>query len=135
MSLPPVIAQLPETVVSRWVEAFNSQDLDGMLACLSEDVDFHPLRLIGLRGSYRGHDGVREWFRQLRSLRHDYQIVVSEVRHLGGGRVLVTGSLSLGGETGVGPVCALHRIDGELILAAHQYLTDPDLIERLGLIP
>ena len=69
MSLP--VAQVPERVVSRWVDAFNARDLDGMLACLAADVDLHPLRLSGLRASYRGHDGVREWFAQLKRLRHE----------------------------------------------------------------
>ena len=135
MSVPSALAQLPDTIVLRWVDAFNTRDVDGMLACVSEDVDFHPLRLSGLRSSYRGHDGVREWFRGLQSRRRDCQIAVSEVRSVGEGRVLVTGSLTLGGEMEVAPVCALHRIDDGLIAAAHQYLSDPDMIERLGLIP
>jgi hypothetical protein len=36
------VAQVPEGIVSRWVKAFNARDLDGMLACLAEDVDFTP---------------------------------------------------------------------------------------------
>ncbi|HSO97606.1 MAG TPA: nuclear transport factor 2 family protein [Solirubrobacteraceae bacterium] len=135
MSAPSTVAELPETIVSRWVEAFNTRDVDGMLACVSGDVDFHPLRLSGLRSSYHGHDGIREWFRGLQSMRPDCQIAVSEVRGVSEGRVLVAGALTLGGEMEVAPVCALHRIDGGLIAAAHQYLSDPDMIERLGLIP
>jgi hypothetical protein len=29
----------------------------------------------------------------------------------------------------------VYRIEGELIVAARHYLTDPELIQRLGLIP
>lgn len=74
--------------------------------------------------SYRGHDGVREWFR-LQSVRHVCQIVVSQVRGAGDGQVLVTGSLTLGRRVGAGPACARHRIDGGLIATAHHHLSVP----------
>ena len=135
MTVSVPAAQLSETVVVRWVEAFNARDLDGMLSCLAEDVNFHPLRLSGLSACYRGHDGVREWFAKLRRSRHDHQIVVSETRDLGEGRVLASGSLRFGGQAGVGSFCAMERIDDGRIVAAHHYLTDADTIERLGLIP
>lgn len=134
-ALTDIVEQAPETIVSRWVHAFNTRDLDGMLACLGAEVHFHPLRLGGLRASYRGHDGVREWFAQLQRSRHEHRIVFSEGRDIGEGRVFASGSLSLAGESDIGPFCALHRLAGGLIVAVHHYLTDPDLIEHLGLIP
>lgn len=133
MSVP--VAQIPEQVVSRWVDAFNGRDLDGMLACLDGGVRFHPLRLGGLGASYHGHTGVREWFAQLRRLRHEHRIVLSEARAVGEGQVITVGSLSLAGEPHIGPFCGLHRLAGGLIVAAHHYLTDPDMVEYLGLIP
>ncbi len=133
MNVPSPVSQ--ETIVSRWVDAFNARDLDGIVGVLAGNVDFHPLRLPGIAASYRGHDGVREWFTRLRYLHHEYRIVVRETQELGDGRVFATGSLSLAGESDIGPFCALHRLDRGLIVAAHQYLTDPDMIESLGLIP
>ena len=135
MIVSVAVAQGSEKVVVRWVEAFNAHDLDGMLACLAEDVDFHPLRLRGIDGRYRGHDGVREWFANLRRSRHEHQIVVSETRDLGGGRVLASGSLSLGGPVDVGSFCAVNRIHDGLIVGAHHYLSDANMMERVGLIP
>ena len=88
----------------------------------------------GVGSSYRGHEGVREWFARLRLLGHDHQIVLSETRDVGGGRVFATGSLTLAREAGVAPFSAVERIDRGLIVAAHHYLTDSDMIERLGLI-
>jgi len=124
-----------EMIVSRWVDAFNARDLDGILAALAENVEFHPLRLSGIAASYGGHDGVREWFTRLRRLRHEYRIVVHEARETSEGRVFASGSLSLAGKPDIGPFCAVHRLDGGRIVIAHQYLTDPDMIESLGLIP
>lgn len=121
-------------IVSRWVDAFNARDLEAMLADLAADVDFRPLRLSGIAASYRGQDGVREWFAQLTELRHEHRIALHEARELAEGRVFAAGSLSLAGVSDLGPFWALYRFDGELIVAAAQYLTDPDMVEPLGLI-
>ena len=45
--------------VVRWVDAFNERDLQGMLGRFHPEVRFRPLRLVGLDGSSRAHDGVR----------------------------------------------------------------------------
>ena len=66
---------------------------------------------------------------------NEYRIVLCEAREAGEKRVFVSGSLGPAGEPDIGPFCALHRIGGALIVAVHQYLTDPDMIESLGLIP
>jgi SnoaL-like domain len=135
MTLPVRAALQPETIVSRWVDAFNARDLDGMLDCLAVGVDFHPLRLGGLNASYRGHDGVRDWFAQLRRQHQEHRIVISEARCVGSDQVLAVGSLSLAGMPDIGPFCGLHRFADRLIVTVHHYLTDPEMIEQLGLIP
>lgn len=129
------VAQRSEVIVLRWVEAFNARDVDGMLACLAENIEFRPLRLSGVSGCYRGHDGVREWFTQLRRWRQDHPITVYETRAVGAVHILATGSIRLHGEAEIGSFCAVNRIDDALIAAAHHYLSDAEMIERLGLIP
>ena len=121
------VSPVPARIVCRLVDAFNARDLDEMLVCLAADVDFHPLRLSGLHACYRGHDGVPDWFARLEHLRHDYRMVLGEMREVGDGRVFAGVSLSQGPESNVGPFSAMHRINGGLIVAVH--------IESLGLIP
>ena len=121
--------------IVRWVDAFNGRDLEGMLARFHPEVRFHPLRLVGLDGSYRGHDGVRRWFVRRTQLRHEHVLVLSDVHGAGDDQVLAVGALTLAGDFEVAPFCALHRIADGLIVAAHHYLTDPDMLERLGLVP
>jgi hypothetical protein len=44
------------------------------------------------------------------------------------------GSLSLTENPGITPFSVLHRVMDGLTLSAHHYLTDPDMIEQLGLL-
>ncbi len=123
-----------EDLVVRWVEASNARDLDAMLACLAVGVELQPLRIGSLAARYHGHEGVREWFEQSQRARHEYRIVLAEAHDLGDGRVLASGSLTLIDGTDIGPFSALHETDGECITVVHQYLSEPDMIERLGLL-
>ena len=128
-------AAAPDALVSGWVDAFNAKDLDGMLARLASDVRFHPLRLSGLDGSYRGHGGVQRWFAQLTRLRYEHVIVMSNVHSSGDDKVLAVGALRLVGNMEIAPFCALHRIVDGVIVAAHHYLSDRAMLEQVGLIP
>jgi hypothetical protein len=121
-------------VVARLVEAFNARDLDGMLACFAQNVDFHPLRLNGCESSYSGHDGVRAWWLQINRGGLEHRVVISETRVTDDGRVLSSGSLRLPGGLEIGTFCALHSFEAGLIVTAHHYLSDPDMVERVGLL-
>jgi hypothetical protein len=132
-SLPA--AHIPEQIVLRWFDAFNARDLDGMLMLLHPRVHFYPLKLGGLVGSYRGRDWVRDWWVKLERRRREYEVDLSDVCCVGEGRVLAVGSLRVAGEPDIGPFSALHRINEGLIVAAHHCLSDPEMIDRLGLIP
>lgn len=127
-------SHVPETVVSAWLGACNAGDLDGILACAVPDVHFQPLRLVGLDGSYHGHSGVRRWVAQLRSMRHEQRIDLSDLSSVGDGQVLAAGTVRLAGRGEVFPFSALHRIGAGLIITAHHYVSDPGLLECLGLV-
>jgi ketosteroid isomerase-like protein len=52
----------------RAAEAYNRRDVEAMLEELDPEVEWHSALSILLSGKatvYRGHDGVREWFREL----------------------------------------------------------------------
>ena len=85
-------APAPDAIVTRWVDAFNVWDLEGMLARFHPEVLFHPLRVAGLDRSYRGHEGVRRWFVRRTELRHEHVFVLSDVRGAGDDQVLAVGA-------------------------------------------
>ena len=128
-------AEERDTPSARWISAFNMRDLAGMLACLDRDVRFHPLKLHGVAdGGYRGHEGVERWFAEITARGHDHRIVVSELRALPAGVILTVGRLRFAGVSAGTPVCGVHEVADGLIVKAHHYMSDPDTLERLGLL-
>jgi SnoaL-like domain len=122
-----------KALVLRLVNAFNARNLDGLIACLHPEVDFYPLRLIGIDRSYRGHSGVRCWFDRLDELRYRHRIELSEIREARRGQLLASGALHVAEYGSVAPFCATHWVRGGLIVLARHYPRDPDLVEGIDL--
>ena len=73
----------------RGIEAFNRRDLDGFLALAHPDV-VGVSRVLAIEGGpYRGHDGVRAWWKGLLEVFPDFFIEILWVRD--GGPVTVAG--------------------------------------------
>ena len=89
-------------VFKRAIEAINRNDADALLSELDPEVEFHSAILIAMGGEqamYRGHEGVREWLRDLHEILSEFQLEYSEIRDLGErtvaiGRIRVRGSAS-----------------------------------------
>jgi ketosteroid isomerase-like protein len=113
-----------EATVRRWFDAFNSRDLEGMLACMDPDVDFRPLRLRGVEGGYRRHAGVRDWIADLMRMEHHHRVELSRVQASGGGEVIAAGALSAASCGGSSSFWAVERFEGGLIVAARHFLSD-----------
>jgi ketosteroid isomerase-like protein len=63
-------------------DAFNRRDSDAFLALMDPDVDAVP-RLAATEGGYRGHNGIRDWWRTLFDSFPDYTVETVEARELG----------------------------------------------------
>ena len=46
--------------------AINRSDLSGLLSLTDSEVEFHSLIAEAEGQTYRGHDGVREWWEQVK---------------------------------------------------------------------
>jgi SnoaL-like domain len=126
-------SSVPAEVVGAWVNAFNLRDLGGMLNCIDADLDFHPLRLSGASGSYRGHKGLCLWFERF-TPDPELQIDLADLHNARGGNVFAGGHLLLG-PAKLAPYCAVHRVAAGRITYMHQYLSDLDTLERLAMTP
>lgn len=125
----------PEEIADRFIEAFNERDADGLIALCDPAIEFHPTVLVGERRVYHGHDGVRRWVAQLVESGGEHRVRVREVRVLDPDRFLVLSEVLLGGKA-ITPSAMLARLgpDGG-ITEVHAYLSDEQMLIRLGLVP
>jgi ketosteroid isomerase-like protein len=85
------------------VEAVNRRDLDAFLALVRPDVEWDDSEgWPGIRGIYRGPDGVRDWWDRFLEVWESVDVVVEEAREGPDGQVLlqVSGKFR-GGASGV----------------------------------
>jgi ketosteroid isomerase-like protein len=113
-----------EATVRRWFDAFNSRNLEAMLACMDAHVDFRPLKLGGIKDAYNCHAGVRDWFADLTQMGHRHRIEVSKVHASSGGEVIAAGTLSTAEPGGSSSFWAVDQLQNGLIVAARHLLSD-----------
>ena len=89
-------------LVHRAYDAFNRRDLDDFLALADPDIEL-TTRFMEMEGDpfYRGHDGVREWWRTLLGVFPDFSAEVLEVRDFGDSVVIQLRVRGHGGDSGV----------------------------------
>jgi ketosteroid isomerase-like protein len=82
-------------VIKAVYEAFTERDVEGVIAYLDDDVEFSAVTgdHAGRTEPYRGHDGVRQYFRDLAEVWDELRVVPSEYRQ-DGDTVLVTGRVT-----------------------------------------
>jgi ketosteroid isomerase-like protein len=121
-------------------EAWNSEDLDGWLALLDPEAEWHTALEQALEGrgsTYRGHDGLRKAWDEYRSdawggLTHQIQ----ETRDLGES-ALVLGQLDVTGRTaGIESSQEFGQLvtfRGGKIIRTHDFLSHAEALEAAGL--
>jgi ketosteroid isomerase-like protein len=65
-------------------DAFNRRDLDAFLTLAAPDVEANS-RIVELEGGgpFRGHDGIRSWWNNLRAVVPDLRYEIEEVQDVG----------------------------------------------------
>jgi uncharacterized protein len=82
-------------LMDRAFNAFGEQDVEGFVRCMDPEVEFEP-RLAGVEGSYRGHDGIRQFMADGSEVMELRRTDVDEVRDLGD-QVLALGTFHVRG--------------------------------------
>ena len=100
-------------VVRKQIDAFNRGDLDAWLGCLSPEVAWESLPLVGFREVYRGRPEAREWLELLVEDFEEAHLEIEEITALSDDRVFFAYT-QIGA---VGPVaslgnCAVGRSSG-----------------------
>jgi hypothetical protein len=82
-----------------WLEAWNSGSAGQIIAIADPEIEVHAVTL-GIEGRhYRGHDGLRQWMRDIRD-RFGARTQAESVSALGDDAVLVCGRLFVSDEFG-----------------------------------
>jgi ketosteroid isomerase-like protein len=71
------------------LDAVSRRDLDGVLAFLDPDVELRP-RFSVWRQTYRGHEGIEEWWNDMTALWDEFTLEVHELSEVGDDTLVVT---------------------------------------------
>jgi ketosteroid isomerase-like protein len=85
-------------VVERAIAAVNERDVDGYLACCTDDIELHN-QVTALTGPYAGPDGIRRFFSDIEDAGPDFLIDVERVEPVGANRVLAFVRVHVSGRT------------------------------------
>jgi hypothetical protein len=122
-----------ERIGRAFIAAFNRRDADALVRLCDPAIDFHPTPLVGSHRVYRGHAGLAQWVRDLHESPINHRVRVRKVLELDESRFLLLSEVLVDGEV-VSPSALLARLgeDG-LIVEAHAYLSDEEILAQLGL--
>ena len=96
-----VMASAHEATVRQVYEAANRRDMDAILAGTHEDCEVHPVLGANLAANvYRGHEGVRQWTRDLWGEWESFEVSVGEVTERGDWLLYEVGILGRGRASG-----------------------------------
>ena len=80
-------------LVERAIAAINARDIEGYLACCTENVKLDtPMAAVG--GLYEGSDGIRRYFRDIEDAAPDFRIELDSVEQVDSTRMLASMSIS-----------------------------------------
>jgi ketosteroid isomerase-like protein len=77
--------------------AINSGDLDGFIALVAEDVEFTSLVAEAEGATFRGHEGVRTWWKMIRGAFEDVRwdlVATQGSGNRGVARIRIAGTMS-----------------------------------------
>jgi ketosteroid isomerase-like protein len=125
--------------IRRATDAYNRGDIDAVLEELDPKIEWHPLLQVLLGGEatvYRGHEGVRELYRDFDEAFTELQAEQSEFRDLGE-QVVATGHFrGRGRESGASTETAivwLVEFRHDKAVRIREYLDPAEALEAAGL--
>ena len=119
---------------TRAIDAYNRRDVEAMVEVVDPEVEWRPAW--GEAAVYRGHQGVRELFRELDDVLDEIALEYSEIRDLGDrvvgiGRVRMRGRGS-GAQT-ESPIATVSEIRNGKAISVRSYLDPTEALEAAGL--
>lgn len=133
------MSQENEELVLELHRAFNRGDLEGLLSGWHPEAEYrsaiHQV-VEGEAGVFRGHDGIRRWWRDLHDLNEELRSEVLEVRDLGERLVVVFVIRGRGTSSGITletPLAQVVTVRQGKVIEACDYFSRAEALEALGL--
>jgi ketosteroid isomerase-like protein len=134
------VSQENVEVIRRTLEAWQCDDFDGWLCGIDSSVEWYAVlqRLVeGTESVYRGHEGMRRFWRDYRDELAGFEIEAQELRDVGDDRVLLLARIWWRGpasgikvESPLGMVITVR--DGKMI-RSFDYLSHQEALKAVGL--
>ncbi len=123
-------------VVKQAVGAINQRDIDGYLACCTEDVQL-VTPVAEVAGAYDGPQGIRRFFTDIGDAAPDFKIVIEHLEAVGPDRVLafmqVTGTGRVRGIPIENPTGNVYDFAGGRIQSIRIFFDRGQALEAAGL--
>ena len=74
-------------IVERAVAAVNDRDIDGYLACCTDDIQLQT-PVSPIEGIYKGSEGIKRYFADLRDAGRDFRVTIDRLETVGADRVV-----------------------------------------------
>jgi ketosteroid isomerase-like protein len=92
------MSQMNVEIVERAVAAINARDLEGYVACCTEDIELHT-PLAPVAGVYVGANGTRQFMVDIEDAAPDFRIDLQHAAVLGADRVIASAHATSTGRT------------------------------------
>ena len=129
--VPGLVIATDIEVVKGMFAAFADRDLDGVLAMADPEIEFAAVtgEQVGRKEPYRGHDGMRQYFRDVATVWEELRLTPREFRVVGD-LVLVIGKVSARSRsrTITGSTGWVFRVRDGKVDYAHAYASAADAI-------
>jgi ketosteroid isomerase-like protein len=132
------MAQANVEIAKRVIDAFNRRDLDAILECVNQDVEWFPAMPVTFGGgALRGRAGIESYIREVTDTWEEYRVVGQDFRDLGGDQVLVLSRIEGRGAGSGGLVDAamgqIFDFRGGKISRVRTYLDHDEALKAVGL--
>jgi ketosteroid isomerase-like protein len=123
-------------VVQAVFAAFAERDLEAVLEFASPEIEFIAVTsdYAGRTGPYRGHEGIRQYFRDVAEVWDELRVTPTDYR-MAGEEVLVTGRVSARSPARVvsGSTGWVWRVSAGKVVRARVYASAEDAVAAVGL--
>jgi ketosteroid isomerase-like protein len=129
------VASDREETVRRAFAAFAARDLQALSELVTFDVELRPLVSVWQR-SYRGTEGLEDWFREVSRTWDTFEFLADEVQELDEDRMLVKahwrGCAIAGGSEVGGPSAAIVTFRDDKVVLADFFLSEEAAMSALA---